>query len=205
MHCLISLVLCSLTAPEVELYEAPGATIGVAWGNGTGGTTSYYAPFFRFLNGQGITVAAATTGWAGDGTDIIKAGELLRDKGYTHIIAMGHSQGAGGALAAASNSDLFEAVVPIMPGVRERLFLPEIPCFIVSAEWDVLAAPRLIEAKIVDDYPGPIIHATKRRKGHFAISEDKEMWQYIAWFIQNDELFELIRFDRDWIVVSDNR
>jgi pimeloyl-ACP methyl ester carboxylesterase len=201
-----ALIFCLCTAPAVELYEAPDATCAVAWGNGTDAELATYEPLFAYLNDNGITVAAAVTGRAGDGEAIIQAGQLLRDRGYEHIVAAGHSLGANGALfAAEKRPDLFEAVVPISPGQMSRWVLPHQPCFAVSADRDRLAPPRAVQAGVVQNYPGPIIHAAVSGVGHYAVIWDRRIWEYFAEFVLDDPRFEEITVDANWNVIEDAR
>lgn len=185
----------------VKLFIVPGSEYGVAWGNGTGAEVNDYTAIIDNFNRFGVSVVAATTGQAEDGADIILAGQILRELGHRRIIACGHSQGAAGALnAVALEPELFDAVCPIMPG---RDALPShIPCFLISAQYDVKAAPWLIERRIVRDYPGPILHSTKLGIGHFGVN-NSEVLLRSALFSLNDDRWLDIRTNRGWDVVTD--
>lgn len=192
--------------PELQVYNAPGATVGVAWGNGTGGDVSDYEPFFRWLNSQGIVVIAATTPNAGSGDEIVKAAQALRAMGVTRVVAMGHSQGAGGALRASAKSDLFDAVVPIQPGTvfpdrNDISDFPVVPAFFVTGSLDRLSVATDVQERLAEPYPGPVVHGTRRGIGHFAPTGDAgEVRQYVAWFILDDLKFNGIFSDSKWII-----
>ena len=188
-------LLLAFTADLAE-YPVKDSTVGVAWGNGTDAPESYYRPLFRTLNKAGISVAAATTGQAGDGKDIILAGELLAELGCTRIVAMGHSQGGGGATrAAAARPDLFDAVCPIMPARGDVGWLP---CFVVSGERDRLAPAATVARNFVRFYPGPILHAERRGVNHYQW-DDAEIMARVTLFALDGE----IDLDRRWRVLTD--
>ena len=194
MHLWLALAL--VAADPVTVYPVAGSTIGVAWGNGTDATEAYYRPLFRTLNKAGISVAAATTGQAGDGRDIILAGELLAELGCTRIVAMGHSQGGGGATrAAAARPDLFAAVCPIMPGggASSRL-----PCFVVSGSLDKRAPATSIEKNLVRRYAGPVLHAEREGINHLGWS-DAEVMTRVTRFAKDGSL----ELDGRWRIVTD--
>ena len=194
MHLWLALAL--VAADPVTVYPVDGSEIGVAWGNGTDAPESYYRPLFRSLNKSGISVAAATTGQAGDGKAIILAGELLAELGCERIVAMGHSQGGGGATrAAAARPDLFDAVCPIMPARGDVGWLP---CFVVSGERDRLAPAATVARNFVRFYPGPILHAERRGVNHYQW-DDAEIMARVTLFALDGE----IDLDRRWRVLTD--
>jgi dienelactone hydrolase len=189
-------------APEFVVFEAPGSTIGVAWGNGSGGSVEDYEPFLRWLSEQGVVVAAATTSTAWRGDEIIRAAQALRARGCTRIIAMGHSQGAGGALRAASRSPLVDAVVPIQPSASiNARDLPRVPAFFVTGSLDQLSPAEEVQDKLVEPYRGPVIHGTRLDFGHFwAAGGAAEIRQYVRDFILGNPEFDFIFEDPSWKV-----
>jgi len=126
---------CDHRGNRYDLYYptslAPGSPHPViTWGNGTGGVSSGAAYFLRHLASWGFVVVATRDRFAGDGTTILDAANFMQSANsdpssiffhrldLNHIGAVGHSQGAGGAVRAliASNGKIV-TVIPIeLPG-----------------------------------------------------------------------------------------
>lgn len=99
----------------------------VLWGNGTGSTPSTYAGLLRHLASHGFIVAAAGTGSAGSGREMLAgldhlAAEHRRPGSPFHgrvdldrVGATGHSQGGAGAIGSGADPGV-DTVVPIQPG-----------------------------------------------------------------------------------------
>ena len=87
----------------------------VTWGNGTGGTPGDVSTLLSHLASYGFTVIASTLGNTGSGNEIDAAAHYLVAQNsatgsvfhghldVNEIAAVGHSQGAGGAVRAATN------------------------------------------------------------------------------------------------------
>jgi len=87
----------------------------ITWGNGTTGRPAMVSTLLSHLASYGFTVIASTSGWTGSGTQIDAAahylaaqdnatGSMFYHRLNVHkIAAVGHSQGAGGAVRAATN------------------------------------------------------------------------------------------------------
>src|SRR5215469_9669706 len=87
----------------------------ITWGNGTTGRPAMVSTLLGHLASYGFTVIASTSGWTGSGTQIDAAahylaaqdtatGSVFYQKLNVHkVAAVGHSQGAGGAVRAATN------------------------------------------------------------------------------------------------------
>src|SRR6266480_2111481 len=85
----------------------------VTWGNGTTGRPAMVSALLGHLASYGFTVIASTSGWTGSGVQIdaaahylvaqdTAAGSVFYHKLDVHeVAAVGHSQGAGGAVRAA--------------------------------------------------------------------------------------------------------
>ena len=186
------------------LYPAPGATVGIAWGNGKSATVASYEPLFAWLRANGVSVAAATSSNVGAG-DIIKAGEALKARGCTRIVAVGHSQGGSYALEAArQRPDLFHAVCPIMPGAYASNWwqpLPKCPAFFVTGDLDMLSRPADVESRLVARYPGPVLHATRKGIDHWDATLDAaEIREYVRLFVRGDPAIDAIYDDQNWQV-----
>lgn len=194
----IALLTILFTADPLAVYAIPDADTGVAWGNGTNAQVNYYLPLIRELNRNGVSVVAATTGQAGSGKEIILAGEALKTLGCVRIVAMGHSQGGSGALRAARDRpDLFVAVCPIMPGGDAY---SDCPCFLVTAQYDLTVVKRAA-ARIDAGYPGPILHAERKRIGHYA-TDDAELIRRVVYFAIDDPRWLAVRTSRSWRLIA---
>ena len=117
------------TATYDEYYPASYAALGfkspiVTWGNGTGGKPADTAVFLNHLASYGFTVIATTLPNTGSGKEIDAAARYLvaqnslpgsafyRHLDVTEVAAVGVSQGAGGAVRAATNDpSLFKTVL----------------------------------------------------------------------------------------------
>jgi len=87
----------------------------ITWGNGTTGRPAMVSTLLGHLASYGFTVIASTSGWTGSGTQIDAAahylaaqdtatGSVFYQKLNVHkVAAVGHSQGAGGAVRAATS------------------------------------------------------------------------------------------------------
>jgi len=87
----------------------------ITWGNGTDGTPSMVSTLLRHFASYGFTVIASTLGNTGSGNEIDAAAHHLVAENsaagsvfdghldVNHVAAVGHSQGAGGAVRAATN------------------------------------------------------------------------------------------------------
>lgn len=101
-------------------YPSNYATLGfaspiVTWGNGTNATPTMYSTFLSHLASYGFTVIASTLANTGSGNEIDAAAHYLVSQNATvgsvfnghldvsHVAAVGHSQGAGGATRVATN------------------------------------------------------------------------------------------------------
>jgi hypothetical protein len=98
----------------------------VTWGNGTGGNSTGAAYFLRHLASWGFVVVASQDGYERDGASILAAAHKMVDENsnpasiffnkldINHIGAVGHSQGAGGAVRAMIVSTGIAAYPPIV-------------------------------------------------------------------------------------------
>jgi len=110
-------------------YQRHYAALGfkspiVTWGNGTTGRPAMVSTLLGHLASYGFTVIASTSGWTGSGVQIDAAAHYLAAQDsavgsvFYHrldvheVAAVGHSQGAGGAVRAATNDPaLIKAVL----------------------------------------------------------------------------------------------
>ncbi|RJQ71004.1 acetylxylan esterase [Pseudonocardiaceae bacterium YIM PH 21723] len=99
----------------------------ILWGNGTWATPANYQKLLEHFASHGFIVAAANTTWAGSGKEMLggldwvsaensRTGSPYFGKVDTaHVGASGHSQGAGGAIAAGADPRVGDTA-PIEPG-----------------------------------------------------------------------------------------
>jgi dienelactone hydrolase len=118
----------------------------VIWGNGTWLNPAHYEPLLQHLAKQGFIVAAAYTSNAGSGQEMLagldKLTRLNQDRNspfYHHVDvgtvgAMGHSQGAGGALQAAHDPRV-DTVVALEPFLGDAAGVHG-PAFFVAGDRD---------------------------------------------------------------------
>jgi hypothetical protein len=167
-------------------YAALGFTSPiVTWGNGTNATPDMYSTLLSHLASYGFTVIASTLTNTGSGNEIdaaahylvaqdTAAGSVFRGNlNVRHIAAVGHSQGAGGAVRAATNDPaLITAVMtfslpntiwvsanPDCPTAADCMFYPaELtqPVFFISTHGllDAIIASPATETTFYDNVPG---------------------------------------------------
>jgi hypothetical protein len=116
--------------PQYELFRpADYAALGflspiVTWGDGTNASPGQYSVLLNHLASYGFTVIAPNLPNTGSGTELAAAARYLIAQSGTsgsvfagrldvgHVAAVGHSQGAGGAVrAATNNATLIDTVV----------------------------------------------------------------------------------------------
>lgn len=98
----------------------------LTWGNGTFGSPSQYSGILNHLASWGFVVVASTSGFTGTGIEMLAGVNYLIGRNNnpssifyqkldtTQVGALGHSQGAGGALNATTRSNgLITSTVPI--------------------------------------------------------------------------------------------
>ena len=191
-------------ASEPFVIYPPGSRIGIAWGNGTDAAPEDYAGFHTYLASQGIVVAAATTGSAANGDAIIAAAEELRALGCTRILAVGHSQGAGGALRAARRSSLITAIIPICVNPDFSGSLPVCPAFFITGSADRVSPPPKVQL-LVARYPGAAVHGTRLGMNHYGpTGAATAIRKYVAAYILDStgDEFDRIFSDRNWKTTS---
>jgi len=162
-------------------YPADYAALGfkspiVTWGNGTWGKPADAAVFLRHLASYGFTVIASTSPCTGTGKEIAAGASYLAAQNgvpasvfhghldVTRVAAVGLSQGAGGAVRAATNNPALITVVetfslpntfwigrlPVCPGSATGAYDPAAltqPIFFVGTHgpFDAIAASTATE------------------------------------------------------------
>ena len=137
----------------------------VTWGNGTAGTPRMYSTLLSHLASYGFTVIASTSPMTGSGSEIDAAARYLVAQDSTpgsvfyrrldvhHVAAVGHSQGAGGAVRAAiSDPRVITALMTFSLPVTLLLTGPSTarltqPTFFISTHgpFDAVIAPPWAE------------------------------------------------------------
>jgi hypothetical protein len=115
----------------------------VLWGNGTCAEPEAYAALLRYIASQGFFVIAPNARWVGGGSELLHALDFAtaengdRDSPYygrldlDAVAAMGHSQGAAGANAAARDQRVKIAII------FNSGFNSSKPFLAVSGEYDI--------------------------------------------------------------------
>ncbi|MEI7932137.1 MAG: alpha/beta hydrolase [Alphaproteobacteria bacterium] len=165
----------------------------ILWGNGTGSQPANYAGLLSHWARQGFVVAAANTGQAGSGAEMLAcltfleqrngaAGNPYSDKlDLAHVGAAGHSQGGRGAIMAGRDPRV-SATAPFMPaGARQG---PGGPMLLLSGSIDTLAPPDTQQRPLFEAASGPVFWATAEGAGHMAPGGDGGPFRAIstAWF-----------------------
>ncbi len=127
----------------------------ILWGNGTGSSPAAYAGLLRHLASHGFVVAAADTGYAGSGKEILAGLDYLTAQQVTpgsvlhgrldlgRVGGAGHSQGGAGAIVAGADPRV-DTVVPIQPGPFGEHREVGGPIFYLAGQVDLVVAPALL-------------------------------------------------------------
>jgi pimeloyl-ACP methyl ester carboxylesterase len=162
----------------------------VTWGNGTFATPDNYPGVLQQLASWGFVVVAFARDTTQSGLEMLAGAELMvaananpSSPFYQHIDtdsigALGHSQGAGGAVNATTKSDgLITTVVPIAltrpllvdPEGQFDLSAVEVPAFFLGGGLDILVAPPFTIRNAYDEVSGPAAVAILRGADHLTI------------------------------------
>lgn len=168
---------CTIFAPATLEGRHPV----ILWGNGTNAPVVSYAPFLRHWASHGFIVAAAKSGQAGSGRDLLGCLDRLAARDaeagsffyghvdLTRVGAAGHSQGGTGAINAAHDPRI-TAAAPIQPagGVMrpEAIAAARAPMLLLSGGVDQLASPERAQRPIFEGARVPVIWATLRSASH---------------------------------------
>jgi pimeloyl-ACP methyl ester carboxylesterase len=174
----------------------------ITWGNGTDAVPSQYPGVLDQLASWGFVVVASTGGRLARGVEMLAGATYLvaRNSDSSSIFygkldtaavgAVGHSQGAGGAVNAALRSNgLIRTVVPIAlpfwaaPGDEFDLPRLTVPVLLVSGANDWISSPRTITG-YYNQVPGPAAKASLKDADHNTIqgSGGGFLGYVTAWF-----------------------
>ncbi|RJQ70771.1 acetylxylan esterase [Pseudonocardiaceae bacterium YIM PH 21723] len=131
----------------------------ILWGNGTGATTDKYLPLLQHLASHSFIVVAANTTQAGSGKEMLAGLDWLFKQttapgspyrgGYvdrSHIGAIGHGQGATGAINTGAGYEVM-TIVPIQPEPGGDAGQLRTSMFVLSGQDDTVAPPAQVEQR----------------------------------------------------------
>lgn len=164
-------------------YPSDIATTGrahpvVVWGNGTGAEVAQYEVFLRHLATWGFVVAAANTGQAGSGSEMLDGARFLVSENSrtgsvfhgridtANIAAAGHSQGGGGAIAAGANP-MIKATLPVMPGPQGSVPALRGPSLFIAGQYDRIVPSFYVKSRYAWAQNHPAVFAELRGADHF--------------------------------------
>ncbi|MFI7439903.1 alpha/beta hydrolase family protein [Nonomuraea indica] len=162
----------------------------ITWGNGTNAVPTQYPGVLDQLASWGFAVVASTDTTTGTGSEMIAAARYLIDRNtdassvfhgkldVTRIGAVGHSQGAGGSVNAATKSaGLIRTVVPIAlpapiwvsPGDAFSVNRLTCPVLFLGGTNDGLISPDSALQAYYGQVPGAAAKALLKGAGHNTI------------------------------------
>ncbi|GAA4426490.1 hypothetical protein GCM10023148_29890 [Actinokineospora soli] len=156
----------------------------VVWGNGTGATVQQYDVFLRHLATWGFVVAAANTGQAGSGAEMLdgarflvaensRAGSVFQGRIDTaNIGAAGHSQGGGGAIAAGADP-MVKATLPVMPGPQGSVPALRGPSLFIAGQFDYVVPSFYVRGRYAWAKEHPAVFAELKGSDHFFPGETR--------------------------------
>jgi hypothetical protein len=162
----------------------------LTWGNGTDGTPSQYPGLLNHLASWGFVVVASTSPRTGYGTEMWSgvqhmisenanpASVFYQDLDTAHVGALGHSQGASGALNATVLSDgVITSTLPlhlpdpIWVSAEHRTDFSQItdPVFFVTGTSDFIISTASGQTGYYNQVRGAAAKASLRSAGHNAV------------------------------------
>ncbi|MGN9846192.1 alpha/beta hydrolase family protein [Nonomuraea sp. H19] len=183
-------------APGYKLYYPADLGAGgvkhpiITWGNGTNAVPTQYPGLLSQLASWGFAVVASTDTTTGTGSEMIAAAQYLIARNtdsssvfygkldVTKVGAVGHSQGAGGAVNTATKSGgLIDTVVPIaLPAPiwvssGDEFYVNQLTCpvLFVSGANDTIISPNSALQTYYNQVPGAAAKAQLKGAGHNTI------------------------------------
>jgi pimeloyl-ACP methyl ester carboxylesterase len=183
-------------APGYKLYYPADLGAGgvkhpiITWGNGTNAVPTQYPGLLSQLASWGFAVVASTDTTTGTGSEMIAAAQYLIDRNtdsssvfygkldVTKVGAVGHSQGAGGAVNTATKSGgLIDTVIPIaLPAPiwvssGDKFYVDQLTCpvLFVSGANDTLISPNSALQTYYGQVPGAAAKAQLKGADHNTI------------------------------------
>lgn len=178
----------------------------ITWGNGSFAVPSQYPGVLNQLASWGFVVIGSTHTTVGTGIEILAAAEyMVAENGRIdspffarldedNVGAVGHSQGAGGAINAANLSHgLITSVLPIAlpnrvwvgPGDEFEPSELEVPVFFMSGVFDFLVSSQATNTGFYNEVSGPAAKAALTGAGHNTIQNTGGgfLGYLTAWFM----------------------
>lgn len=164
----------------------------VTWGNGSIATPADYPGLLNHLASWGYVVVASTSSNTGTGAEILAGAQYMVAQDTTagspfagkidtaHVAAVGHSQGAGGAINATNHSaGLITTTVtwalpaPLWVQAKDAFDVGQLtePSLFLGGQWDLLIAPPLSLREYYDDSGGPAALAILGGADHNTIQQ----------------------------------
>ena len=175
----------------------------ILWGNGTNTMPAIYAPMLGQWASHGFIVAAATTGAAGTGKEMLGCLDYLTKENaregsafkgvvdLAHVGAAGHSQGGRGAIMTGRDARV-TATAPIQPYTASETYeagseaKQHGPMLLLSGGADHVADPARNQQPVFDGANVPVVWATVNGAGH-ATPSTRDSGPYrgatTAWFL----------------------
>jgi hypothetical protein len=161
----------------------------IAWGNGTGGPVAVYTWILSHWATHGFIVAAANTGSAGTGNEMLGcldwveqqngvAGSIYQGKvAMSRAGASGHSQGGGGTLMVGRDARIL-ATAPVMPYTQQgfggfdqaSITQQKGIMLLLSALGDTIASPAQNQAPVFMTTNVPVFWGTLASGNHVTFS-----------------------------------
>jgi hypothetical protein len=169
---------------SAHTYYSP-ATLGqngvehpiILWGNGTGTTPPIYDGLLRHFASHGFVVAAANTSNAGSGNEMLAGlNNLTTFNGQSgnrffghldleHVGATGHSQGAGGAVAAARDPRV-DTIFPLQ-GYGAPTRTTGLTAVYFAGQNDTILTPTIVRSSFTGSSGIPAAYAELAGATHF--------------------------------------
>jgi hypothetical protein len=170
----------------------------VTWGNATMTPTVVYHAFLTHLASWGFVVIASDSVLTQTGEDLIAGIDYLIEQNETatsefygmldtnHIGTVGHSQGGGGAINAATDERV-TCSVPIMPSPG-AIGQVEGPVFLIAGSRDLIIPAVMVRSIIYDLASGPTIFAIADGMGHLFFDEEAGGYitSWLMYHLQDD-------------------
>jgi hypothetical protein len=182
----------------------------ILWGNGTNTMVARYAPMIVQWSSYGFIVAAAMTGNAGSGDEMLSCLDFLGQENtregsvfkgavdLSRVGASGHSQGAMGAIMAGRDPRI-KTTAPIQPPTRGGRYEPGAetkqhgPMLLLSGGVDNIVDPIRNHKPVFETANIPVVWATLLAAGHNApVVQDSGPYRpattaWFLWQLQGDE------------------
>lgn len=157
----------------------------ILWGNGTNTMVARYGPMVSQWASHGFIVAAAMTGNAGSGQEMLgcldflekenaRKGSVFKDAvDVAHVGASGHSQGGTGAIMAGRDARV-TTTAPIQPATQGARYQAgaetkqQGPMLMLSGGLDNITDPARHHKPVFDNANVPVVWATLLGAGHNA-------------------------------------